>query len=294
MTTSETMPRRSPVTRPGANTGPGAIERTASPETANVAALTRKAVLGEPSRSRTEPTTGPAATAPMPTTARAALAPARSAVGTIRGVVAAAAGGYGAAAAVASPARTGARTTGRPASATTASPSMRTARTRSDTTITVWRSNRSAITPPSGPRTTSGTTRAAVVAASQAALCVRSYTKASSATLYSQSPPGRRRAPPAAGGTGSCGAPSAWCPESRSRPHRRQGRGALQAADHDALADDVDDVVHGDPLRDEPWWVPVALQRRVVLRRGVPDRARTGSRAAAPPQIRRPGTAPPS
>ena len=38
-----------------------------------------------------EPTTGPAATAPMPTTARAALAPGRSASGTSRGVVAAAA-----------------------------------------------------------------------------------------------------------------------------------------------------------------------------------------------------------
>ena len=51
---------------------------------------------------------------------------------------------------------------------------MRTARTTSETIIVVRRSKRSAITPPSGPRTTIGTIRAAVVAASQPALWVRS------------------------------------------------------------------------------------------------------------------------
>ena len=98
-------------------------------------ALIRNAVLGGPSRRTTAPTTGPAATAPMPTADRSAFAPGRSASGTSRGVVAAVHGGYGAAAAVASPARTGARTTGSPASATAASPSMSAARTRSEATI---------------------------------------------------------------------------------------------------------------------------------------------------------------
>src|SRR3954447_26256690 len=98
---------RSPADRGGANAGPRGMDSTASADRLKVTALRRNAVLGGPSSRTTAPTTGPAATAPMPTTERSALAPGRSASGTRRGVVAAVHGGYGAAAAVASPARTG-------------------------------------------------------------------------------------------------------------------------------------------------------------------------------------------
>lgn len=89
-------------------------------------------------------------------------------------MVAAVQAGYGAAAPVARPARIGASTTGRPEKATAESASMKTTRSRSEVTITRRRSKRSASTPPSGPKTTIGATRAAVVTASQVALCVRS------------------------------------------------------------------------------------------------------------------------
>lgn len=105
---------------------------------------------------------------------RAALAPGRTASGTSRGVVAATHGEYGLAATVASPARTGASTIGSPVAATVASPSMAPRRIRSEAIIVRRRSQRSARTPPSGPMTTIGATRAAVVTATQVVECVRS------------------------------------------------------------------------------------------------------------------------
>jgi peptidase C25-like protein len=62
------------------------------------------------------------------------------------------------------------------------------ARTRSAAIITARRSKRSAITPPSGPATTIGATRAAVVRPSHVAPVVWLSTYARSARLYSQSP----------------------------------------------------------------------------------------------------------
>ena len=87
-----------------------------------------------------------------------------------------------------SAARIGARTIGAPAKATRASAPIEAARRTSERIITTRRSWRSASTPPSGPSTTSGTMRAAVVIPTQTVEPVRSYTNASSARLYSQSP----------------------------------------------------------------------------------------------------------
>ena len=93
---------------------------------------------------------------------RAAFAPGRSASRTSLGVTAETHGRYGVPAAVASAAITGASSTGRCAAATRASPSISTSLARSLAIMTPRRPNRSAITPPTGPRTTIGTTRAAV------------------------------------------------------------------------------------------------------------------------------------
>ena len=83
-------------------------------------------------------------------------------------------GGWTTPAAVDRAASSAASTTGIEVAATIASAIIATARERSEAMISLRRSQRSASTPPIGPRTTSGATRAAVVAASQAADRVRS------------------------------------------------------------------------------------------------------------------------
>ena len=76
---------------------------------------------------------------------------------------------------------------------------MSTMRTASAPIISMRRSTRSATMPPSGPSATIGAMRAAVVSATHVAEPVRAKTRASRATLYSQSPraevarPSRRR-----------------------------------------------------------------------------------------------------
>ena len=62
--------------------------------------------------------------------------------------------------------------------------------------MTRRRSNRSATTPPSGPRATIGITRAAVVIPAHSAEWVRPYTRAIRARLYSQSPSWDTASPP--------------------------------------------------------------------------------------------------
>ena len=112
---------------------------------------------------------------PAPVTAdRAALAPGRSASSTTRGVTAATHGRYGAAAAVAAAAITGASRMGSRAAATAASRSMSPIRARSQTIMMRRRSNRSASKPPTGPSATMGTTRAAVVTPAHSGEWVRS------------------------------------------------------------------------------------------------------------------------
>jgi hypothetical protein len=100
-------------------------------------------------------------------TDRAAVPAARSPSSTRRGSVAATHGGYTAAAAVDSAASTGANSTGSPATATAASSAIAAIRTTSEAIISQRRSYRSARTPPNGPNSTIGNTRAAVVTAVQ-------------------------------------------------------------------------------------------------------------------------------
>ena len=84
---------------------------------------------------------------------------------------------------VATAAITGTTTIGSPAAAAAASATMSAARTKSAPIINTRRSRRSAMTPPSGPKRTIGSTRAAVVSATHVPECVRSNTSASRATL---------------------------------------------------------------------------------------------------------------
>jgi hypothetical protein len=65
---------------------------------------------------------------------------------------------------------------------------MQAERARSEAIMIRRRSKRSTTTPPSGPSTTNGTIRAAVAIPAQVEEPVRSYTTASRARLYSQSP----------------------------------------------------------------------------------------------------------
>jgi hypothetical protein len=156
---------------------------TATAETANVAALRRIAVAGSASASTTAPSAGPATTAPCPIAARSALARCSSSSATSRAVLAATEGEVTVLAAVASAASTGASTIGSPAAATSARPAMSTMRAPSAHTISPRRSYRSARTPPTGPSTTTGRTRAAVVSATHVAEPVRPKMRASRATL---------------------------------------------------------------------------------------------------------------
>ena len=99
----------------------GRMASTASADSPKVRALSANANAGEPRSSSTPPSAGPRMM-PAPATAdRAALAPGRSASSTRRGVTAATHGRYGAAAAVAAAAITGASTIGSRAAATAAS-----------------------------------------------------------------------------------------------------------------------------------------------------------------------------
>ena len=81
---------------------------------------------------------------------------------------------YGAAAAVATAAITGASTMGSWNAARAASRIISPIRARSQAIMMRRRSNRSASTPPSGPSATTGTTRAAVVTPAHTAEWVRS------------------------------------------------------------------------------------------------------------------------
>ena len=146
---------------------------TQAAATPNVSALTANARAGEPSSSSTPPSAGPAMMPRAVTADLAAFAPGRSASRTRRGVVAEVAGRYGAPAAVASAASTGTTTIGKRAAAASASASISTSLIRSQATITRRRSNRSAIAPPTGPKTTIGMTRAAVATPAQSADPVR-------------------------------------------------------------------------------------------------------------------------
>ena len=147
---------------------------TASADSPKVSAFSANADAGDPRSSSTPPSAGPR-TMPAPVTAeRAALAPGRSASSTTCGVTAATHGMYGAAAAVAAAAITGASTMGNWNAATAASRTMSPIRARSHMIMMRRRSNRSASTPPSGPSTTTGTTRAAVVTPAHSAEWVRS------------------------------------------------------------------------------------------------------------------------
>ena len=157
-----------------ANTLRSLMASTARAESPKVRAFKANAAAGEPRNISTPPNAGPRMMLAPPTADRAALAPGRSASSTTRGVTAATHGMYGAAAAVAAAAITGASTMGSPAAATAASRSMSPIRARSQTIMMRRRSNRSASTPPSGPSTTIGTTRAAVVMPAHSAEWVRS------------------------------------------------------------------------------------------------------------------------
>lgn len=156
------------------NSAPAGRPSTITAETANVAALIRNAVAGEPSRSSSAPHAGPAMIDADWIIDRAAVAAGRSASSTSRGTVAAAAGGYTADTAVEIPASTGANSTGRPATTTSASSAITPTRSTSEAIIKRRRSYRSARMPPNGPSSTIGSTRAAVVTAVQGAEWVRS------------------------------------------------------------------------------------------------------------------------
>ena len=124
-----------------------------------VTAFSSIAVAGVETTSTRAPSAGPATIAAWPTAARRALARWSSGPGTSRAVLTATHGGTAVPAAVAAAAITGARTIGSPAAATAASATMSAARTRSAPIINLRRSCRSAMTPPSGPRKTMGSTR---------------------------------------------------------------------------------------------------------------------------------------
>jgi len=95
---------------------------------------------------------------------------------TSRGTLAATHGAYGLAAAVANAASSGTSTTGACPWATTTSATIVPARTRSLAIMTARRSKRSPSSPATGPSSTMGSTRAAVVAPSHAGEWVRSKT----------------------------------------------------------------------------------------------------------------------
>ena len=140
-------------------------------------------MAGVDASSTIAPSAGPATIAAWPIPARRACARGSSESATRRAVHAATQGGSTTPIAVAAAAISGARITGRPTAATAASPTISTALAMFDAMISRRRSQRSASTPPIGPRTTTGSTRPAVVSATQVADPVRWKTNASSATL---------------------------------------------------------------------------------------------------------------
>ena len=149
----------------------------------NVSALRMIATVGVASASTSAPSAGPTTIAACPIPARQAVARCSSSEGTSRAVVTATDGASTTLAAVAAAAISGASAIGRRVDATAASASISPARITAETISSRRRLQRSASTPPSGPSTTTGNTRAAVVAATQVAEPVRAYTNTSSATL---------------------------------------------------------------------------------------------------------------
>ncbi len=132
-----------------------------------MSALITNANVVLPSTSRPAPIAGPRTTARFSTALSSAFAAARSRSPTISGSIATTAGRYAVPAAVEMHATAATRATGPSSWVDAASASISAARTRSETTSTVRRSYVSATTPPSGPKSTYGTSRATVTTATQ-------------------------------------------------------------------------------------------------------------------------------
>ena len=211
---------RSSETRPGRKAAPAGIEATASADSPNVAALTRNAVVGEPSSSRGA---DDGATSDRDHSDRGAGGVRAGQVGA-RHQPWRSRRGTGRVRHRRSGRQTGQHGDDRGRQADSGDASEREhqrARSRSELIITARRSYRSASAPPSGPRTTIGSTRATVVAATHPVLCVARRRRPAVRRCTASPRPARRRDRAAAGRNPGAAARLGWCPARRSRPPSR-------------------------------------------------------------------------
>ena len=138
--------------------------------------LRKNADVGSPTSSRTPPTSGPTTIVRLSSAENRPFAAASSFSSTTSGVSAPAAGRYGRYAIAERAVRASSTTSGPFIETTVPIRHISTAETTAETTITRVRSYRSATTPPNVASSSPGIQREAVVAATQVAEPVRSYT----------------------------------------------------------------------------------------------------------------------